>query len=155
MVLVLKDTMVYQYLLPIVQDSTCHHKHGKFINKMTADGIPVGTQANEMYGISKPGHTGNAPMVAHMNPITGMVDEGYWQGAFDGSQYSDPAKLADAFASESALPQIRMAELAQNQPGELEIQGAMAEAAGVDVWICLELIATPKVRPLLIKSKLI
>ena len=106
--------------------------HGKFINKMTDDGIPVGTQAEEMYGISKPGHTGNAPMVAHMNPVTGMVDEGYWQGAFDGSQYSDPAKLADAFASESAMPQIRLAELAQNQPGEWEIQEAMADAAGVD-----------------------
>jgi hypothetical protein len=111
--------------LPITQ-------HGEFIENLTRDGVPVGTQAAEMYGISKPGHTGNAPMVAHVNPITGMVDEGYWQGAFDGSQYQNPRELADEFANQSAMPQIRLAELAQNQSGELSIQETMAEAAGVD-----------------------
>jgi len=110
--------------LPITQ-------HGQFIENLTRDGVPVGTQAPEMYGISKPGHTGNAPIVAHVNPITGMVDEGYWQGAFDGTEYQDPRRLADAFANDSALPQIRLAELAQNQAGEAEVQQAMADAAGV------------------------
>ena len=107
-------------------------KHGQFINALTADGVTVGTQAPEMYGLSKPAHTGNAPLAAHVSPITGMVDEGYWQGAFDGTGYTNPQELAAAFADESALPQIRLAELAQNQPQELEIQDAIAEAAGIN-----------------------
>ena len=106
--------------------------HGRFINHLTAEGVPVGTQAREMWGLSKPAHTTNSPLPAHINPVTGMVDEGFWQGAFDGSKYNNPIELAEQFANDSAMPQIRLAEMAQNQPGELEIQDTIAAEAGVD-----------------------
>ena len=112
--------------LPITQ-------HGQFIEDMYyRDGIPVGTVPSHMVGLSKPAHTGNAPMNAHWNPITGMTDEGYWQGAFDGKSYGDDiAALTAAFENQSAMPQIRLAEVAGMQPGETEIINAMAEEVGV------------------------
>ena len=106
--------------------------HGKFIDGLEADGIPVGTVGKQMVPLSKNAHTGNAPIAAHVDPTTGNLDEGVWQIAFDGTKYgNDLEALSDAFINQSANPQIMLAEAASMQPGELLFQEEVARQAGV------------------------
>lgn len=109
--------------LPITQ-------HGEFINETRGGGIPIGTEAPNMYGLVKNVHTGNNEFNAHMNPLTMQTDEGFWQGN-DFSSYSDPRELANAFIDQSANPQIMMADVASMQAGQDLVEEDMARAAGV------------------------
>ena len=129
----LKDITPY-LCRPAMQPHSTYRfvKQGSLLIACTKDGIPVGTRAEHMVPLSKNAHTGNAPIAAHVNPISGMIDEGVWQGSFDGSEYGDDiGALTDAFREQSAEPQIRLAELASMQPEEMQLQQKVADAAGV------------------------
>ncbi len=107
-------------------------KAGEFIDGLYEDGIPVGTIPEHMVPLSKNAHTGNAPIAAHMDPVTGNIDEGVWQGIFNGKAYGDDVEyLKDAFLNESGSPQMMLAERASMQPGEVDLLNSIAEIQGV------------------------
>jgi hypothetical protein len=68
------------------------------------------------------------------NPAT-LIDsyspnQGTWQG-IDFTKYTDPKELATEFWNQSGHPQIRLAELAMEQPQEVAVRKALAERIGV------------------------
>ena len=106
--------------------------HGQFIDGLYESGMPVGTIAEHMYPFPKPAHTGNAAVNVHFDLTKDVTDEGVWQGAFDGKSYGDDLKeLTDAFRSQSANPQLRLAEEISMTPEVTAFEGAAARAAGV------------------------
>jgi len=139
------------------QDAGQHlsmRNHGKFIDGMYESGMPVGTVAANMYPYPKPAHTGNANINVHFDLFKDVTDEGVWQGSFDGTNYgSDIKALTDAFVSQSAGPQIRLAEEISMTPEVTAFEEIAAKAAGVKPTDLLISSKAPEIKKRLAEQK--
>lgn len=128
--------------------------HGQFIDGMYEGGMPVGTIAEHMYPFPKPAHTGNADVNVHFDLTKGVTDEGVWQGAFNGKSYGDDLEaLTEAFLSQSANPQLRIAEAISMTPEVTAFEAATARAAGVKPQELLISANAPEIKKRLAEQK--
>jgi hypothetical protein len=102
-----------------------------------------GTSSRDMFPISKTGHTGAMnPNGIQMSAHVGMTDPdlanpnltrrtGSNWALEDFTDITDPDKLVDVFWQRSGEPQMRMSEIAFDQPAEQLLRERGAEIAGV------------------------
>lgn len=115
----------------------------KFLEEFDSRYGGGGTDESAMFPITNLGHQSSGKAKGAKDVYNAHVDsnpsvlvdsyapnQGTWQ-AEDFSNITDPGQLADEFWNRSGSPQIRLAELAFDQPNELTFRQKLANRVGV------------------------
>jgi hypothetical protein len=117
----------------------------RFVDNLYNDYTYSGNAPEDMFQLSPIGHQGNyipkgipAPVTAHnsilnedlANPNHIARTGDNWS-TIDFSQYTDPKQLSDEFWRQSGEPQMRMAEIAYDQPSEVSFRTQLSRALGI------------------------